>query len=360
MTARRPTRPVPVRRAGYAFPLTLGAIAVIALIVAIASAQLRASTAAMTAMTDLTRERIAAHSAEQGMLFYILTEPSVPLGVEIGALSRFERMFRQFQPAETTFLVRADGSAQRIGADLMIVRYFDEQAFFNLATTDAITVAQIHEAFGTPGLSFDRLAATLGDFQDGDDDRRFSGAEAFEYDDPLLPSNRELRHPLEVCQVEGWAQTPVCADPGRLLLLGAVRETSELNAAMVSEPMLRLLMGDARPERVEAALERARAGALRAFADIGLDRYDERFDPVSFPTPPRLRFSLITHDPAGQTAWRTDYVLTMSGQIAPFAVRGRYRIGGESVERLLKINADDPVQLLPEPGDQPDPGERAP
>ncbi|MEO1039959.1 MAG: hypothetical protein AAFX09_10465 [Pseudomonadota bacterium] len=344
------------RREGYAFPLTLGAIAIIALIATIASAQVRASTEAMAALTDLTRERLEAHSAEQSFLYYMLTEPSVPLGLEIGALSRFERQFRNFQPAETTYLVRADGSANQIGDTPMVVRYFDEQAFFNLATTDEVTVRQLHEAFGTPSLAHDRLAAALADFQDVDDERRFSGAEAFEYDDPLLPANRELRHPLEACQVLGWAQTPVCDDPGLLLLLGAIRETSELNASMVSAPMLDLLMRDRRAADREFAFERAASGELTRFGEIGLDRYDELFDPVSFPTPPRLRFAVIVHDLEGQTAWRTDYLLTMSSQRAPFSVRGRYRIGGETVQRHLQIGPDDPLQRIPEPSDQPDQG----
>jgi hypothetical protein len=337
-------------RTGYALPLTLAAIIVIALVAAIAAEQVRSSTRTITALSDQVRSRTSLISAEQTLIYEMLTEPMAVDGIAIGSQSDVTLLaMGSSASSPDSSVVRANGSPYQIGLPTpVIIRLYDDQSFLNAASSDPAYISDILSLFGVPRTDHSRYAATLRDYQDEDDLRTLSGAEASDYDQPGLPANKPLRDALELCAIKYWEDSPVCDDAGRLLLTLRARRTDRLNPRLTSEALLGLLMPEASPEAITEAHTNFATTSYTRFAQIGADAFDIVRDPLSTLTAPGPILTLITHTPDAGMAQRTVIELTPNSLISPFVVHSKYAIGGDYTQNILRIERIDDVAPLPQ------------
>ena len=338
-------------RSGYALPLTLAAIVVIALVATMAAEQVRSSTRTVTQLTDQIRARTLLISAEQTLIYTLLTEPMVQDGVAVGQQSDIASLILGSQSdLNSASVIRANGQAYRLTlSEPVIARLYDDQTFFNAASNDAAYISDILDIFQIPSEQHSRFAAALRDYQDEDDLRSLGGAEAPDYDIDGLPTNAPLRDPMQLCTVKYWSESPVCEDASRLILTFRARSTDALNPALASEPLIDLLMGEASLEDVRVAHQAFGSGAFTAFNQIGAPTFDIARDPLDIRTYPGPQLSLITHTPDGRFAQSTVVELTPNSLNSPFVVHGKYVIGGNYSQDILRIESIDDVAPLPQP-----------
>ena len=340
-----------MNRDGYAFPLALAAIAIISLIAAVAAARIESDLAATRDIAQTVEIDAEAKSAEQTFIFLALTEPMTGDGLAIGGSSaRLARFGLDDSGAGASVgaIVRPDGSPVQIESlDRAIIRYADIQAFLNATPNDPVGGELLLEAFQTPQTLRPSLIAALLDYQDPDDVRRIGGAESRDYDNPEQITNEPLRGPDEICAVKGWAETAVCSDRGMLLLLSRPRPSSELNARFATRPLLRRILDD--NAEAETALSLRSTMPTLRFSDLGAATFDRVLDPAIVTSGPRTRFSLITQTRDAAYLVRADVHLTPGSRSRPFAISGRYRIGGLKARDEMRIGPDDEVPVFAAP-----------
>lgn len=320
--------------------MTLAAIIVIALVSAIAAQQLRASTQSVTRLADHVRAEAGLTAAEQTAIYLALTEPMTVNGIDVGGQASVLG-----SGGVAGRMVAANGSPYRYGDG--VVRLYGGQSFLNLTSTDPEALSDALAVFGVPESEHDVMYAELLDFQDADDFKRLSGAEAADYDEPGLPPNRPLRDVLEVCAVKSWRGSAVCSDRGRLLLLGRARDTDPVPARLASLPLLTAISGD--EERAADAFARYASGAWREFARIGAPQFDVVRDPLAAASVPGPELVIVSHSFDGTDARYTAIELTPGSVQSPFLIRGRYAIAGDYAQRALRIESPSDVTPLPEP-----------
>ena len=114
-------------RHGYALPLTLAAIIVIALVAAMAAEQVRSSTRTVTQLVDQMRSRTEMVSAEQTLIYTLLTEPMTMNGISIGGQSDVTSLVLGTGGLQdTTDVIRANGQAYRYGEGSVVARIYDD------------------------------------------------------------------------------------------------------------------------------------------------------------------------------------------------------------------------------------------
>jgi len=346
---RKPrTLPLTEKREGYAFPMALAAIIVITLVIGMAATQVERAIETYTRQVTEFDRSISVRSAEQTFLYHALTSPMGNNGVEIGGASALERLFSTTSAAgDGVTVLRANGAPRRYGDDL-IIRYVDQQSFFDLSSLGAPGNATRVSALGINAVRQTSLQAALSDYQDDNDVRSPGGAEASAYGQDGLPPNRPLLHPLEICRVHGWREESLCSDPDRLLLLAMPRGTAQLNPRLASRPFLLHLTGS--PGRAARAHEAYEALTYDNFTDIGHPELDTSGDLFDVPTTATDRFALVVHDATAQWASIAVYQLTPQNPHAPFSLAYRYRIGGQYVRNALETSQDEQIQPLPETG----------
>lgn len=340
----------PGERDGYALPTTLAAIAVVAIVVAAAAQQVQSSNQAVRAIEAESVRSVDAHSTEQTFLYLMMTEPMGADGIQVGGDSRPGAAFLGASNAATTGTVlQANGRPYILGGSEAVVRYFDEQSFLNVSDWTESSSDILYAALDMEPGRRARLSAALADFQDEDDQITFGGGEQESYEADHLPANRKLRSPLELCSVRYWAQTEVCQAPEILLLIGDVRNSSELNPRLANPVLVSMLKG---PFGDSDDLWSEQPTDAYTFASLGLPALDRASRGLGAPSPPRARFSLVVQDREASYARRTDFELTPGSRQAPFVLRGRYRIGDRDVRNLLTVPQDSGDLALTLPFDE--------
>ena len=158
-------------RHGYALPLTLAAIIVIALVAAMAAEQVRSSTRTVTQLVDQMRSRTEMVSAEQTLIYTLLTEPMTMNGISIGGQSDVTSLVLGTGGLQdTTDVIRANGQAYRYGEGSVVARIYDDQAFLNISSSDPAYLSDIFYLYDIPRTQHARLIASLRDYQDDDDE----------------------------------------------------------------------------------------------------------------------------------------------------------------------------------------------
>ena len=342
-------RPGFTTRDGYAFPMALAAIVIITLIVGMAASQVERAIETYTRQTEAFDRNVEARSAEQTFLYHALTSPMGDHGVEIGGISAIDRLFASTNtPAGDDVIVLLGNGEPRAYGNGLVIRYIDQQSFFNMSALGAVSGNNRMTALGVPQVRWTSLRAALQDYQDDNTVRSPGGAEAPYYDRPGLPPNRPLLSPLEICRVRGWTEESLCRDPDHLLLRAMPRGTAQLNPHLASIPFLLDLTGSrAGAERAQAAFEDR---TYNLFANVGQAELDNSGDLLDVPTQATGRFALVVQDRSAQSAWLSVYELTPQNLRAPFSLAYRYRIGGPYVRDALGISPDEPIQPLPEAG----------
>ncbi len=338
-------------RQGYALPLTLAAIIVIAMVASIAARQVQASTETITALTEQMRTRVDMASAEQTLLYQTLTEPMTIDGVSVGGQSDITNLIlggeTETLPGSVLY---TNGLAYKYeGERPTFIRLYDDQSFLNAASTDPNYISDILDLFGVPDNQHARLIATLRDYQDEDDLRSLGGAEADDYELEGLPSNIFLRDALELCMVKYWAATSVCEDQGRLLLTMRARTSDRLSPAQASEPLLDLLLAEEGEAAGRNAYARFATREFTSFSQIDFAHFDQTSDPLSTVMAPGPTLTIISHNADASIARRLVIELTPNSLISPFVVHSKYAIGGDYSQNLLRIESIDDVAPLPSP-----------
>lgn len=332
-------------RTGYVLPLTLVAIIVVSIVVAIAAGQLRSASNRVFELQQESATRLEAYSAEQTMIYLLLTEPVAAEGIDIGG-SGESALFGLPPGAQAEgVLMPADGSPMQFGD--VVVRLYDDQSFLNFRSFNPPTLVRNLSVFGLDPAQAGNYVARLQDFQDEDALRRIAGAEPSSYLSPGRPADRPILDVLEVCSVQQWEDTPVCADRGRLLLTSRARTTDALNPRLVSEALLQLMLGE--PEPARRAFQAFQTQELVTFSSLGLPEFDIETDPLSAPGFPGPTFILVTHDQSGTPAWRTVVRLTPGSVDTPFFIESKYGMGGSFVREVLSVESTSSVGALPEP-----------
>ena len=336
-------------RHGYALPLTLAAIIVIAIVAAMAAEQVRSSTRTVTELVDQMRFRTEMVSAEQTLIYELLTEPMTMAGVALGQQTdTMSLIIGDTRPVDTTSLIRANGQAYAYSGSV-IARLYDDQAFLNAASSDPVYISDILSLYGVPRNQHARFVAALRDYQDEDDLRTLGGAEASDYEQSGLPSNQPLRDALELCSVMYWSESDLCDDTGRLLLTFRARTSDSLSPALVSEALLSLMTPEAEPEDIRDTFQLFAARQFTNFGQIDQGRFDAVRDPLSTVTAPGPYLTLITQTPDASVVRRTVIELTPNSLTSPFVVHSKYAIGGEYSQNILRIESIDDVAPLPQP-----------
>jgi|GEM_PF-3448263 len=336
------------RRQGYAFPMALAAIIIITLVVGVAASQVQQAIETYSRQTEALEQEVLARSAEQTFLYHALTSPMGNLGVEIGGANSIDRLFSSGPTNMSGVdLLRANGQP-RLFRDRMVLRYIDQQGFFDSISLGYTGQERDMAALGANSIRLSSLGAALRDYQDQDSIRSPGGAEATGYERDGLPPNRPLLDPMELCDVAGWSQVAICQDTGRLLLLTMPRGSAQLNPQLTSPFMLEALTGSRQAaRRAHLAFE---DGTFSRFADINDPQRDTVTDIFQVPGGATAKFALVVHDRSAQTAWISVYELTPQSVFAPFSLAYRYRIGGQYVRDALETSLDDPIEPLPDPG----------
>lgn len=332
---------------GYAFPMALAAIAIISLVIVAASTQLLRSNQIVIELGDQIAIETEAISAEQTLLYQMLTNPVGPAGIEVGGRTGIARQFQTRRPDQVDVaLIPANGQPRQFGD--VILRYIDQQGLINVATMNPDNITNMLEMLDVPMSRWSVLVATLQDYQDTDDQRRPNGAESREYPEDHRPPNRRLNSALELCSVEGWGELRICEDTGRLLLIAEARNLDTMNVRMVPSPILRLM--DAREESSSRLQSRIDSGSATTFADIGHPQFDQTTDFLAPPSQPTASFVLITHDRRANYVWRTSFELSPESVTMPFSTKQRYRIEGAYVRDMLEVDQNNEIPPLPSAG----------
>lgn len=205
---------------GFVLPLTLVAIAVMAMALWAALAVLSSLTKDVVHLEREVRLATAASQIESRLLYLWLTEPSSSPGLTINGIrvSRLESLGLversptappSTEPRPTTNILRLDDSpylVKGIGGRDYLVSIQDDAGLFNIATSDEETVTRYLMGFDVDEVEARQLAGALADYIDQDDLTRLNGAEKDDYKRAGLtgPSNAPLRDPLELYEVWGW------------------------------------------------------------------------------------------------------------------------------------------------------------
>ena len=336
---------------GYALPLTLAAIIVLALVAAIAAEQVQSSTRTITHLTDQMRVRISMTSAQQTLIYEMLTEPISMDGIAMGQASNPAAvLFGSGSASGEASTIKANGQAYRFGdTDPVIIRMYDDQTFLNALSSNPEALSDMLDLFDIPREQHDRLIATLMDYQDSDDLRSLGGAEARDYSTPGMPPNRPLRDALELCSVKYWSDTALCSDPARLLMTIRTRSSDQLSARLISEPLLRLFVPDASDADIRRLQMRYSDREFVSFRQIDAPEFDVTRDPLSIVSTAGPYLTIVTHTPDGVLTQRTVVEITPNNLFSPFVVHSNYAIGGDYPQMVLRIERIDDVPPLPQP-----------
>ncbi|MEL6506152.1 MAG: hypothetical protein AAFR29_00835 [Pseudomonadota bacterium] len=197
-------------QSGFVLPFVLMTLAAISLVAFAAYAALERSSLYMRALQDQARVAAAFQSAEAEATFRFLTSVAVPGGIRDGAIADLSSEFvlgidDPNAPTSTVDLWRGDGSVRRsVAGDVpVLVSYRDSGglAAINLLRDEKLIA--YFEVAGFAREDANRLAAELGDYMDGDNERRFLGAESADYRlyQRAPPTDAPLRHVLEMTRL---------------------------------------------------------------------------------------------------------------------------------------------------------------
>lgn len=200
---------------GFVLPTVLIFLAIFSLIILTVAISVRQGQNLAQRFSDQAKLRTALSAAEAHLSYIWLSSPAADYGVEILSNRRddFAGILDIEPPAaeETGPVWRADGSFilfQSSEVDVY-VSYRDVLGLISLTSTDsALLKAWLEGRVGISTSESTRLIATLRDYTDEDDQRRFQGAERADYRqrNRPAPTNSPLRNHAELGSILGWDQ----------------------------------------------------------------------------------------------------------------------------------------------------------
>lgn len=192
---------------GFAAPLVIATIALLALSGLLAAQVASDQRSRLSRASDSAANDIAAANATARATFILLTEPMGGRGPVVGGDRTAVREGAQSSTPGAPPIFVLDGRPYR-HADL-IVQAQDAAGLVNLNSGDAPTIARLAELAGAAPSAAERLADALADYVDADDLTRPYGAEAHAQGGAR---NAPITHVASVDGAHGWRDSEVRRD----------------------------------------------------------------------------------------------------------------------------------------------------
>lgn len=338
-----------LNRPGYIFPLTLGVIAILAVLIAAAYAVHESASATVRQWVDRQALERDLHSAEMHVLHTFLAEPLGWDALHVGGVPSLDPDYPDFVVEGERVSLRGQPYRVVLDGREMMVRIIAIPGLVSIDTTRPGSASAFLVAQGLDLAEASRLEARFLDYQDEDDLRRLGGAEADDYPDGRTPANTYLRRASELCAVLGWDQLDLCRQPNLLDLYANIVSGSPASPEFMPDHVASILIGRERDR--EIALERLEAGEAQSFADLFLPDWDRvYFDEFGY-GPAGDEFLFLTQETSGTLIRVARIRLTYSAFEAPYERMFEFLIGGEQVESAFRI--DEPGELADFPATQP-------
>jgi len=278
-------------------------------------------------------DRAAVISNRDTLLFIAATVPMTRAGQplepepEADLLQRRLDDFGGFDSSPRGDELRLDGHTYA-GLGSFAVAIQDEAGLLNLAAPTGPWLNVLFEDAGVPRARRAALFASLQDYIDADDLRRFNGAESsvYEREGRAAPEGRPLIAPGEIGRIHGWADLAP-ATLARLEEALTAVYVGPLNVNTAPSSLLKAILQDCRAVCV-ARLEAigGRAFATAGDAELALAARLPGDRDINFRTSPSDQWRL-TLQPAEGRPWRIHVRLTpMADRAAPWTVDAAYRV----------------------------------
>ena len=255
-------------RAGYALPVVLAVVAVLALVLLSAASAVAGLGAAARAAVDGSAFQARAMSAEARALVQAATTPFAGDGLQVGG------PVLAVGGARPRSRLRLDGRAYAWGepAAGLRVSLQDEAGLLNLDASRPDTLMRLFARLGLTALEAETLRDRLLDALDPDADRRPRGAEAPDYAARGLPAPRPggFDGLAEVGAVMDWPAR--ITGPRRRALeawAGATPGVAAFNVNTAPPEVLALVL-NLGPAQVERVVARREAAPIARLAELGL------------------------------------------------------------------------------------------
>lgn len=198
-------------QSGFALPLVLVAIASLAIITLVGYRAVTGAAAIVATIQDNASAEQGLFTAEAEAAFTFLTSSAVSRGIATGGadISESQDEGNGRSTLSDDQIWQANGATRRstLGQKTTLVSYFDAAGFAPIERLRTDDLAALLLAAGFDGNDAEQVAARIADFQDGDTNRRFRGAEHADYRlfGVSPPTNSPLRSVGELAAVLGYA-----------------------------------------------------------------------------------------------------------------------------------------------------------
>jgi|CXWL01.1.fsa_nt_gi hypothetical protein len=247
-------------------------VALLALVLlAVARVQGDLSPALRAQIAEAEQERVV-HGVAARVAFLLLTEPIGPRSIVVGGVAGAASAEAGTLNAARVRIreVRLDGRYYAAnGRDDVFVSVQDENGLLDLNAGDDASLAGLLEQVGAQLPTARRLAASLGDYVDGDDLTRLHGAERDAYRRARQPEplNRNMVNRWSAAAALGWGSELSQQQRGELwraTTASAAPSAVNINTAPLA--VLQAVLGDAR--LAHSIVERREVQELRALDEV--------------------------------------------------------------------------------------------
>ena len=331
---------------GFALPLAMFTIAVVAMIFAGMSQQTRTTARLVADVTARQSSQVVEFSVEQTLIYLIATSPVDGAGLHFGAdpIGLDAVAGGANTPSNATWLSPLDATPCNIsvGSRAMTVRIQDAAGLVNLNTSTYDVLKRLFITSGVDAEKSGPLAERLLDYieyKTSGDLRRLNGASANDYVRAGMPppTNSPLRSVSEARAIFGFASEKALWAKGGLMELATTQGEGYVNPNTASSPVLRIAFGLS-AEGAGRVVALRKSSPVRSLAQLE----SLSGEPVSggddflFPSVPGGNVRLEIADADLQLRWILTLVLTPEGKVAPYEVRERY-VASHSEEHSTRL-----------------------
>jgi hypothetical protein len=329
-------RPSPLSD-GFILPLTLWIVALIGLAIAAVDAWVATAMENSRILQHRAEAELALTNVENELVYAMAVRPLTYRGLEVGTgLTRPDRSdFNAMMAANYT-------TSQAIAFDDrpyvlestpdFSVQIQDERGLVNLNTVTPPYLHRLLSMFNVPEAMWDRLADTLGDWIDEDNETRPDGAERDDYlrRGRLPPANAFMMSPLEAQSILDWDTIPQVWDADRKSPLFSTCPTSGFNPNTAPGPVLMTYIAGLTPDNEAEVIRHRKDQPFRNAYDFSATANvvtpNESFFFSMIPSPcvivdltdrnthERTRFSLTLLPLGRYQPWQIDYVYKIPSQ----------------------------------------------
>ena len=322
---------------GFALPLAMFTIAVVAMILTVSSRETRSAGQMMAEISQRRESEIAAYSVEQVMIYTIATSPvdraglhagaaNMSLGVSLGDSVDFSGELG-VQPLDSSPCIIAYSNHQ------FVVELQDAAGLINLNAAPYDLLKRTFENIGVSQSQAGPFAERLLDYieyKGASNVRRLNGATAADYERAGLPppTNSPLRSVSEAQSILGFAESTILWGPGGLFDVSTTVGEAYVNPNTASARVLQAAYGLTREgaERVVSGRALAPVTSPETLESLAGEPILAR-DDFSFNSEPGRNIILRVRDRSLDISWYSTLVISPEGEIAPYDLLERRVVG---------------------------------